>query len=120
MTANPVAELMQQRMALIEKLASINSRQLSNTQTRSGIDVELQGCINDIERNGETREGLARRAELEERLQHASEACAGCEREWQAHADQLEQLDRELLAVQLDTEHERSSQASSNEVPGKD
>ena len=44
------ASLMQQRIALVEKLAALNSKQLLNTQTRSGIEVELLTCIEAIER----------------------------------------------------------------------
>ncbi len=102
MTANIFAELMQRRMALIEKLANINSRQLSNTQARSGIEVEHQACINAIERDGETQLELARRADLEDRLQVAINTCADCDREWQALTDQLDALDRQLHSVQTD------------------
>jgi chromosome segregation ATPase len=100
MTPNTLAELMQQRIALIEKLAALNSKQLSNTQTRSGIEVELQGCLNDIGRNGESEEAQARLADLEDRLQTAANACADCDRDWQILNDELEALDRQLKAVQ--------------------
>ena len=47
------AELMQKRIALVEKLATLNARQLLNTQTRSGIEVELLTCVEAIERDAE-------------------------------------------------------------------
>ncbi len=51
---NDVADLMQVRMALVEKLSALNSKQLLNTQIRSGIEIELLTCIETIERIGES------------------------------------------------------------------
>ena len=91
-----VAELMQKRMALVEKIAALNSKQLSNTQTRSGAEVELLACIEEIEANGETSENLTRRADLEARCKAAAEACADCERALDDLADQLSALDHRI------------------------
>ncbi|MGI9501296.1 MAG: hypothetical protein ACR2P3_14770 [Geminicoccaceae bacterium] len=95
MTADDFADLMQRRMALVEKLAALNSRQLQNTQARSGIEVELIGCIEEIEQNGETKETLARRADLEARYKAAAAACADCDQELDRLADELSALDQE-------------------------
>ena len=54
-----MAERMQQRMALVEKLSALNAKQLQNTQARSGIEVELTACIESIEENGESKAALA-------------------------------------------------------------
>lgn len=89
-----MAEQMQRRMALVEKLAALNSTQLRNTQARSGIEVELVACIEEIERNGESEETLARRTDLEARYKAAAAACADCDRELDDLADQLGRLDR--------------------------
>lgn len=96
MTADNFADIMAKRMTLVEKLSALNSRQLSNTQTRSGIEVELQSCIEDIERRGETDETLARRIALEKRLQAAVDACADCDRDRQRLTDELDGLDQQL------------------------
>jgi hypothetical protein len=89
-----IADLMQKRMALVEKLAVLNSKQLSNTQTRSGIEVELLTCIEMIERNGESEASLLGRAELETRYKAATEASAACERDLDALAEELAILDQ--------------------------
>ncbi|MDH3659571.1 MAG: hypothetical protein OEU92_06005 [Alphaproteobacteria bacterium] len=90
-----IAELMQKRMALVERTAALNSRQLRNTQIRSGIEVELLACIEAIERDGETRESLARRDDLEARYKAAAAACANCDRELDKLADELGALDQQ-------------------------
>ena len=95
MSAEAMAELMQRRMVLVERLAALNSKQLLNTQTRSGAEVELLACIEEIEANGETTENLARRADLEARYKAAAEACADCERELDRLADELNALDEQ-------------------------
>jgi len=89
-----LAELMQRRMALIEKLSALNSKQLLNTTTRSGIEVELTGCIEEIEKNGETPEMLAQLAEVEARYRTATAASADCDRELDDLTDQLTSLDQ--------------------------
>ena len=89
-----IAELMQRRMALVEKLAALNSKQLQNTQARSGIEVELLACTERIERDGESDAALARQAELEARFRAAAAACADCDREIDELADQLTSLDQ--------------------------
>ncbi len=89
-----IAELMQKRMALVEKLSALNSRQLSNTQARSGAEVELLACIEEIEQNGETCDNLARRADLEARCKAATAACVDCDREIEALTDQLDAFDQ--------------------------
>ena len=91
-----IAELMQQRMALVEKIAALNSKQLLNTQTRSGIEVELLTCNEAMERDGESHEALALRAELEARYEAAVKACADCERELDALAEELNLLDQQF------------------------
>jgi len=88
-----IAELMQKRMALVEKLSALNATQLQNTQTRSGIEVELTACIADIEQNGEREVALARRADLEARYKAAAAACVDCDRELDRLADELTRLD---------------------------
>ena len=89
-----VALLMQKRMALVEKIAAMNAKQLLYTQRRSGLEVELLACVNEIEANGESAEALARRAELEACHKAAEEACANCEREVDELAEQLNTLDQ--------------------------
>jgi hypothetical protein len=91
-----IAELMQQRMALVEKIAALNSKQLLNTQTRSGIEVELLTCIEAMERDGESDDALVLRAELEARYKAAVEACADCERELDRLAEELTILDQQM------------------------
>ncbi|MGI9501801.1 MAG: hypothetical protein ACR2RE_01925 [Geminicoccaceae bacterium] len=91
-----IAELMQKRMALVEQLAALNSKQLQNTQTRSGIEVELLTVIELIERNGETEATLFGRTELEARYKTAADACAACERELDALAEDLTVLDQQI------------------------
>ena len=91
-----IADLMQRRMALVERLAALNSRQLLHTQTRSGIEVELLTCIEMIERNGETEATLFARTRLEARYKAAAEACATCERELDVLAEDLAVLDQEI------------------------
>ncbi|MGI9510382.1 MAG: hypothetical protein ACR2QJ_13675, partial [Geminicoccaceae bacterium] len=85
--------LMQKRMALVEKLSTLNSKQLQNTQIRSGIEVELTACIDDIEQNGESEAALARRADLEARYQAAADACVDCYQQLDRLADELTRLD---------------------------
>ncbi|MEZ5932157.1 MAG: hypothetical protein R3F54_09425 [Alphaproteobacteria bacterium] len=97
---NDIARLMQKRMVLVEKLAALNSKQLSNTQKRSGLEVELLACIEEIEANGETAENLAQRAELEARYKAAIDACAACEQELDRLAEQMTRLDREIAQPQ--------------------
>lgn len=89
MTDKAFADLMTKRMALVEKLSALNSKQLLNTQKRSGIEVELQGCLEDIESDGETAANLAKRAELERRMAAAISACTDCERELDHLTEQL-------------------------------
>lgn len=90
-----IADLMQKRMALVEKLATLNSKQLQNTQARSGIEVELTACIEEVEQNGETSENLARRADLEARYKAAAAACADCDLELDRLTDELNALDQQ-------------------------
>ncbi len=94
-----IADLMQKRMALVEKIAAHNSKQLLNTQTRSGAEVELLACIEEIEANGETSENLLRRAALEARCKATAKACADCERELDELADQLDALDHQIAQL---------------------
>ena len=89
-----MADLMQKRMALVTKLAALNSKQLQNTQTRSGIEVELLTVNEIIEQNGETEATLLGQATLEARYQEAVAACAACERELDELAEQLNALDQ--------------------------
>lgn len=89
------AELMQKRMALVEKLSALNSKQIQNTQARSGIEVELAACIEDIKRNGESEAALARRAELEARYKAATAAGVDCDRELDRLTDELNALDQQ-------------------------
>lgn len=91
-----IAELMQLRIALVEKLAALNSKQLLNTQTRSGIEVELLTCIEDINNNGETTTNLALRSKLEMSYKAVVTACTDCERELDALADELSNLDQQV------------------------
>lgn len=91
-----IADLMQRRMALVEKLAALNSKQLLNTQTRSGIEVELMTCIEAIERDGGDEAAIAERIELEARYKMAAETCADCERELDALAEDLTTLDQQI------------------------
>ncbi|MGI9487908.1 MAG: hypothetical protein ACR2RF_18900 [Geminicoccaceae bacterium] len=90
-----IAALMQKRMALVEKLAALNSKQLSNTQARSGIEVELTACIEGIDQNGESKAALAERADLEARHKLAAAACVDCDRELDALTEQLNALDQQ-------------------------
>lgn len=89
------ALLIRQRMAMVEQLAALNSKQLQNTLTRSGVEVELLACIEEIEENGETSENLARRTDLETRYKAAANACADCDRELDELTDQLNTLDEQ-------------------------
>jgi len=93
-----VADVMQRRMALVEKLAALNSKQLQNTQTRSGIEVELESCIEKIEQSGESEALFARRADLETRYRAAAAACVDCDRELDRLTDQLNALDLQVQA----------------------
>ncbi|MEM8949761.1 MAG: hypothetical protein AAGA21_23635 [Pseudomonadota bacterium] len=95
-----VADLMQKRMALVEKLAALNSKQLLNTQARSGAEVELLACIEMIERNGESEAMLFARADLEARYKAAIAVCEDCERELDELAEQLNALDKEIAEAQ--------------------
>ncbi len=106
MTAKTFAELMAERMVLVEQLAALNSKQLLNTQTRAGIEIELESCLEEIKHQGSTSENVARRAELEDRLRAAVDACATCDQEWTALNDQLHFLDQELQGAQTTTETE--------------
>lgn len=94
MTKDNPADWLKERMALVEKMSALNSKQLSNTQARSGIEVELLGCIETIERDGETKETLARRVELENRLAEAIIACTDCDQELDRLANDLITLDQ--------------------------
>ncbi|MGI9417384.1 MAG: hypothetical protein ACR2RA_06045 [Geminicoccaceae bacterium] len=93
-----MAELMQKRMALVAKLSALNSKQLSNTQARSGVEVELTACIEEIEQSGESAAARARQAELEARYKAAAAACADCDRELDALAEELTTLDQQMQA----------------------
>ena len=95
-----IAELMERRMALVEKLAALNSKQLLNTQTRSGTEVELLACIEMIEQNGEGEASLLGRAELEARYKAAIAVYEDCERELDELAEQLNALDKEIAQPQ--------------------
>ena len=99
-----IVDLLQRRMALVEKIAALNSEQLSNTQARSGVEVELLACIEEIEETGETSENPARRVELEARYKAAAVACTDCGRERDDLSQQLNRLDEH---VELLDEHER-------------
>ena len=90
------ASLMQQRIALVEKLAALNSKQLLNTQTRAGIEVELLTCIEAIERDGESEAALQTRAELEASYKAAADACLACEQELDELAEELTSLDQQI------------------------
>ena len=90
-----IAELMQKRIALVEKLAALNSRQLLNTQTRAGIEVELLTVSELIERNGETEATLFARTQLEARYNAAAEACAACQRDLDILTEDLATLDQQ-------------------------
>lgn len=90
-----LAELMQKRMALVERMAALNSKQLRNVQIRSGIEVELLACTEAIERDGETKETLTQRADLEARYKAAAAACADCDRELDGLAEELNALDQQ-------------------------
>lgn len=89
-----MADLMQKRMALVTRLAALNSKQLQNTQTRSGIEVELLTVNEMIAQNGENEATLLGQAVLEARYREAVEACAACERELDELAEQLNALDQ--------------------------
>ena len=91
-----IAELMQRRMALVERLAALNSRQLLNTQTRSGAEVELLACIEEIEAGGRNETARARHAELEARYKAAVAICEDCERDMDALAEDLAILDQQI------------------------
>jgi hypothetical protein len=97
---NDIARLMQERMALVEKLAALNSKQLLNTQTRSGAEVELLACIELMESEGESEAALERHAELEGRYKAAVVVWEECERELDELADQLNALDNEIAQPQ--------------------
>lgn len=93
---NDVADLMQVRIALVEKLSALNSKQLFNTQIRSGIEIELLTCIETIERIGESETVLKKRTELEASYKEAADACNACERELNALAEDLMTLDQQI------------------------
>ena len=95
-----IAGLMQKRMALVEKLAALNSKQLLNTQARSGAEVELLACIEAIEAEGGNEAALARHAELEARYKAAIAVCEDCERELDDLAEQMNALDNEITQTQ--------------------
>ncbi len=88
-----MAERMQKRMALVEKLSALNAQQLKHTQIRSGIEVELTACIEKIGQNGETPEALTQLADINARYQAAAAACANCDQELDALTEQLNALD---------------------------
>jgi len=90
-----IADVMQKRMALVEKLSALNSKQLQNTQTRSGIEVELAACIEEIEQSGESEIVLA---DLEARYQAAAAACVDCDQELDRLTDELNALDQQAQA----------------------
>ena len=92
-----IARMMQKRMELVEKLAALNSKQLLNTQTRSGAEVELLACIEAIEVGGESKAALTRHAKLEARYKAAVVVCEDCERELDELAEQLNDLDNKLV-----------------------
>lgn len=94
-----IATLTQMRMGLVERLATLNAKHLLNTQTRSGVEVELLACIEEIERDGEHEAAVVRRAELMSRHKEAVDACAECEREIDALADELSLLDKHIDRV---------------------
>lgn len=91
-----LADLMQQRIALVERLAALNSQQLLNTQTRAGAEVELLACIEAIERDGENSTAIANRSTLEARYKAAVAICDDCERERDDVADELTILDQQI------------------------
>lgn len=96
MITETFAELMARRIALVEKLSALNAKQVLNTQTRSGIEIELLGCIEAIERDGETTASRTHRTELEMRFKEAAAAWADCDRDLDTLADQLNTLDQRL------------------------
>lgn len=96
MTAATSAGLIEKRIALVAELTALNARQLLHSQARAGIEVELLGCAEDIEANGETEANLAQRAELESRLSRIIDRVEECDRQLDALAERLSELDREL------------------------
>lgn len=99
MTEISLANLISKRMALVEKLSALNAKQLKNTTERSGIEVELESCIEDIERDGETAMNRAQRTELETRMTKAITACTDCEQELDKLAAELNALDQQAGPV---------------------
>jgi hypothetical protein len=98
MTTYAFTDLMAKRMAVVERLSALSSKQLLYTQKRSGIEVELLGCIDDIGREGETATILARRADLECRLTAMTVAIAECERERDVLTSELDALEEATMA----------------------
>jgi hypothetical protein len=94
MTAHAFTDLMAKRMAVVERLSALNAEQLLHTQKRSGIEVELLGCIEAIERDGAGEAALARRTDLENRLTEATVAIAHCERQRDDLTDELDTLEQ--------------------------
>jgi len=99
MTAATIAELMVRRIALVEKLSALNAQHVRHTQACGGIEIELLSCAADIERDGETPTYLACRGELEDRLARTTALCADCDRELDALAEKLNELDRRLAEL---------------------
>ena len=99
------AELMQQRISLVEKISALNSKQLLNTQIRSGVEVELMTCIETAQRHGKSEVALQRRAELEASYEEAANACLACEQELNELAEDLTSLDQQIeqLAAQAES-----------------
>lgn len=96
MTAASPAELMARRIALVETLTALNARRLLHSQTRAGIEVELLSCAEAVESDGETADTRTRRAALEARLARVVALADDCDREQEALAGALSELDRQL------------------------
>jgi hypothetical protein len=97
MTTYAFTDLMAKRMAVVERLSALNSKQLLYTQKRLGIEVELLGCIDVIEREGETATMLARCADLESRSTATTVAIAKCERERDVLTSELDALEEATM-----------------------
>lgn len=99
MTAASPAELMARRIALVEALTALNARQLLHSQTRAGLEVELLSCAEAVESEGETADARTRRAALEARLERVVALSGDCDREQEALAGELSELDRQLAEI---------------------